>query len=179
MYVSNLIRLGFCVLLYYYSVQHILFFTYLQHYSRYIIYSFTAMSIIWFQTVTFLAKNSVHSFSPQLLEISFAISPSQRTVGEKMDAVLSRKFNWTDRISLSIFHHRCRRLTSVFEIISDRVSSIRWAFELQKRFEFIGQVGPDDALCKYGELGSNLERSDGRGWDIKVITLLFEQLEEG
>lgn len=32
--------------------------------------------------MTFFARNSVHSFSPQELEISFAMSPSQRTVGE-------------------------------------------------------------------------------------------------
>lgn len=34
------------------------------------------------QTVTFFVKNSVHSFSPQELETSFAMRPSQRTVGE-------------------------------------------------------------------------------------------------
>ena len=34
------------------------------------------------QTVTFFSKNSVHSRSPQELEISFAMRPSQSTVGE-------------------------------------------------------------------------------------------------
>jgi hypothetical protein len=33
-------------------------------------------------TVTLAARNSDHSFSPQELEISFAMRPSHRTVGE-------------------------------------------------------------------------------------------------
>ena len=35
------------------------------------------------QTLTFFSKNSVHSFSPQLLEMEPSMTPSHRTVGEK------------------------------------------------------------------------------------------------
>lgn len=124
-----------------------------------------------------MVKNSDHSFSPQLLEISFATKPSQRTVGETwIPFCLLNLTEGTPDVSGCSSVSNIRGLTGVFQIISDVNTAIGAGLVRQEVSHGSNLVTANDFPSEVGEFLPDLDwRQVGSG-DVKEIALSLEQL---
>ena len=129
------------------------------------------------QTI-FFCKNSVHSFSPHELEISFATRPSRSTVGETW--MLFCLLYLTDEPNGSL-EIRCAskprvRRTGVLQIVR-HVDTAVWAGLVRQEIEDrVALVGADHARREVSELATDLLRRERRRRDVEVLVLFLEEL---
>ena len=127
-------------------------------------------------TMIFFAKNSVHSGSPQELEISGATRPSHKTVGETW-ILFCRPY--LTIYSMSPCHGGSRQIvrTGVLEVVGDTNASIWMFFVLQQFLELLHCVLRQDFCSYFCELVTNLRGCQVQYWHVEKLFLAFKELQ--
>lgn len=128
-------------------------------------------------TVTFSEKNVVHSFSPQPLETSPAMTPSQTAVGEEWIPFCLESLTAEKAIRRSLKPYEIPH-TVELEIIGHVHASIGGLL-ISDQIEDGGEFGVIDSRDLAGEVNeflANLSRREVRRRTIKEITLVLQKL---